>query len=198
MLNPGIKRLKIEASLPDLLPKLYINKGKLAKAQEFFDKMPEHMNSAYEKACNLFAKQILAKVRKAIATGTPPPAPNVSWPPLAPKTLKIYEKWGYDEASPWLLLGQMLQEVNIFKNNRGRYYVGFKPNTKAIQPNPNSTSTKPRPTIAKLANMLERGGDYHPPRPLFNPAYVAAGGKERLENFILRELKNVFNSKRIW
>lgn len=179
-------------SLNALLPEVYINPLDQKRLEYFMQKFPQMVTSAYDQAAFRFARQVLAIVRKAISTGMPPPGGGVSWAPLAASTMKNYTRWGHSNAHPWYVLGQMLREVNIQRNNKNRYYVGFPRGVAAKNPNPNGKGK--RPSLSALAKMLESGNDYRPGRPLFNPAFKSAGGKPRLQKFMVEELKKAFRS----
>lgn len=181
------KRIPLEA----VLPQVYVNPLDQRRLEIFMQRFPQMVNQAYDQASYRFARQLLGIIRKSLSTGLPPPGGGVSWAPLAPNTLKMYSRWGHENSHPWYVLGQMRREINIFKNNRGRYYVGFPRGVTARHPNPDNKS-KRRPTLAALAQMLESSTDYRLGRPLFNPAFKSAGGKKRLQKFMVEELKNAF------
>lgn len=191
MLFKGPSRLSINTSAASLIPEVYVRPLDQRRIEIFFQRFPHLVEQAYDQACFRFARQILGIIRTALRTGMPPPGGGVSWAPLQPKTIYAYTKWGHPNAHPWYVLGQMLREINIQRNNRHRYFVGFPPGITAVHPNPNSKSKK-RPTLAQLAATLESTTDYRAGRPLFNPAFKSAGGYERLQKFVVQELKRVF------
>lgn len=153
------------------------------------------MRKAYEKGAKRFAEILLQIVKRALATGTPPPGSGVSWKPLSEKTLKAYKSWGYEDAHPWYVIGQMYRRVRI-QQSRGRnktIIVGFPSGVRATHPNKKTRSNlSQRPTLTALAKQLEEGTAKVPPRPLFSPAFKAAGGKARLSRFIVEELRKEF------
>lgn len=174
---------------------IYVNPRDQRKAIEFFRRCPEIMRKAYEKGARRFATILLQIVKRALATGVPPPGSGVSWPPLSEKTKKAYKSWGYENAHPWYLIGQMYRRVGIFatRSQNKELRVGFPQGVRATHPNKKSRSNlNQRPTITRLARMLEEGTDGIPPRPLFAPAFKAAGGEARLNHFIVEELKKEF------
>lgn len=169
---------------------IYVDPRMVAKAEKLLREFPEEAYQAYQRGVFRFARQVLAIVRKAFNTGMPPEGSGVSWPPLSPETLKQYEKWGYSTTTPYNLTGQIRKKVNMFKNSRNLTYVGLPRGEVAINPKPKKKGeTEGRPTLAKLVSWLEAGSDWAPPRPIFNPAYKAAGGNTRLEKFIIQELR---------
>lgn len=150
---------------------------------------------AYQKGAKRFADILLQIVKRAIATGVPPPGGGASWQPLTDKTKKAYKSWGYENSHPWFLIGQMYRRVGI-QQSRGRnkeIIVGFPTGVRATHPNKNSRSNlSTRPTLTTLARQLEEGTGKASGRPLFAPAFKAAGGKNRLSRFIVEELRKEF------
>lgn len=183
-----LDRIPIEVAIPEV----YINPADIARLEDYLRKAPNFIREAYDRACFRFARQVLAIVRKAIRTGVPPPGGGVNWKPLSEKTIKAYTRWGHPNAHPWYVIGQMSREVNIFKSNKNRSYVGFPRGMTARHPNPNYKRGN-RPTLAALANFLENQHDVHYPRPLFNPAFKSAGGKERLSKFVVQDIRRTLN-----
>lgn len=152
------------------------------------------MRKAYEKGARRFGTILLDIVKRAIATGNPPPGSGVSWPPLSEKTKKAYTSWGFPNAHPWYVIGAMHRRVGIFiTRGKKAVYVGFPQGVRATHPNKNSRrNLNTRPTLQALAKLLEDGGGRVPPRPLFAPAFRAAGGTQRLNRFIVEELRKEF------
>lgn len=188
------RRHSIKSPLSDLsylIPEIYVKPLDQRRLEIFFQRFPHLVEQAYEKATHRFAVILLGIIRKAISTGMPPPGGGASWAPLTEGTIKNYTKWGHGRAHPWYVLGQMRREINIFKSNKKRVYVGFPRGVTATHPNPNSRS-KSRPSLATLAASLESDTDHRSGRPLFNPAFKSAGGYERIQKFIIQELKKVF------
>lgn len=173
---------------------IYVNPRDQQRALEFFRRCPGIMRKAYEKGTRRFSEHLLRIVKRAIATGNPPPGSGVSWAPLKDSTKKAYKSWGYEGAHPWYVIGQMYKLVGIYTTRQKKnIYVGFHQGVKATHPNRNSRrNLNQRPTLAGLATMLERGTSTTPGRPLFGPSFKAAGGKERLTRFILEELRKEF------
>lgn len=180
------RRIPLEACLPQV----YVNPLDQRRLEYFMQKMPHLVQQAYDQATFRFARQLLGVIRRALRTGIPPPGGGVSWQPLAERTIKMYTKWGHQNAHPWYVMGQMLREINIFKNNKRRMYVGFPRGVTARHPNPNYKGKSP--SLSYLALILESDTDYRPGRPLFNPAFKSVGGKPRLQRFMVQELKKVF------
>ena len=180
------KRIPISAAIPQL----YINPLDQKRVEYFFKKMPHLIEEGYKNGCYRFCRIVLGIIRKAISTGNPPPGAGVSWAPLSAKSLELYQRWGHSKTHPWYVLGEMLRQVNIFVNNHQRFYVGMPRGVMATHPNPKHRGQKY--TLATIASYLEAGGDHYPPRPLFNPAFKSAGGKERLTKFVVEDLRKLF------
>lgn len=194
MIFDSPRRLAIKSPLSStelLIPQIYVRPLDQRRIEIFLQRFPQTVEQAYEKASMRFATLVLGIIRKALSTGVPPPGGGVSWAPLAPGTLKAYARWGHTKAHPWYVLGQMRREINIFKSSKNRAYVGFPRGITAIHPNRNGRARK-RPTLAALAKSLESSTDYRRGRPLFNPAFKSAGGYQRIQKFIIQELKNSF------
>lgn len=195
MLFETSKRESIFIPLPSL--QIYINPSQAARAEYLLKHIPNKMKTAYEKGAMAFAARVLKIVKRAMATGMPPPGSGVSWKPLADKTTRMYDKWGHSNSHPWYVIGEMHNLVNVFKNSRGNYYVGFKTGQKATNPNPNG-QTENRPTLSKLSHILESTGDNHTARPLWQPAYDSAGGKAKLAEILVKELRAQVRSMKGW
>lgn len=172
---------------------IYVNPRDQRKAMEFFRRCPEIMRKAYDKGARRFGTILLQIVKTALATGNPPPGSGVSWPPLSPKTLKTYKSWGHEGAHPWYVIGQMYRRVGVFATRQKKnVYVGFPQGVKAVHPGNIRGNLNSRFTLKKLAIILEHGAGRMPARPLFKPAFKAAGGKQRLNRFIVEELRKEF------
>lgn len=173
---------------------IYVNPRDQQKALEFFRRCPGIMRKAYERGTRKFSEHLLRIVKRAIATGNPPPGSGVSWAPLKESTKMSYKSWGYEGAHPWYVIGQMYKRLGIYTTRQKKnIYVGFPQGVKATHPNRNSRSNlNYRPTLTSLARMLESGTSTTPGRPLFAPSFKVAGGKERLTRFILEELRKEF------
>lgn len=171
---------------------IYANPRDQKKAEELLRRFPEIMCKAYERGAKRFATILLRIVKTALATGNPPPGSGVSWPPLSPKSKKAYKSWGFPNTHLWYVIGAMYRRVGI-QRSRGRkkeFLVGFPQGVRATHPNKNARrNLSLRPTLSGLAKLLEEGGGRVPPRPLFGPSFKAAGGKQRLNRFIVEELR---------
>lgn len=185
---------RISINIP--MPQVFINKSQLARAEYLLKNMPNTMRQAYDRGCLAFATRVLRIIKRAMATGMPPPGSGVSWAPLKEKTLKMYEKWGYSGAHPWYVIPEMHRLVTTYRNSRGDYYVGFKRNVRAT--NPNSKSTSSRPTLSHLSHILEMDGDMHTGRPLWDPAFKSAGGKAKLGELVVKELRAQVRALKGW
>lgn len=172
---------------------VYANPKQQKKAEELLKKCPQLIRNAYDKSTRRFAKIILQIVKESFMTGLPPIGSGVSWAPLAPRTIRSYNSWKYTGYHLYYLIGQMYHRVGIYqsrtKNREVR--IGFPQGVRAIDPNPRqrSGSLKSRPTLNTLMAILEGGTNRIPPRPLFRPAFKAAGGAKRLTKFFIEDLR---------
>lgn len=172
-------------------PKLVVPEIKLygnwLKAEEVIDKLAPQIQKGYDIAVNKFANRILTIVRKAIRTGTPPPGGGVHWEPLAPSTLKRYKN--YPDHHLYHLTGLYGRSVGLF-HYKSRTLVGLPINKKR--------SSQGGLTLNELAKILEFGtggvgggksSGTIPPRPLWAPSLKAAGGRKKLKQEIITEIR---------
>lgn len=191
-LTPNMREVdRVPLSLP--IPEgVYIQFTGQRRFEYLMSKIPDVMQQAANRGIMRFAKIVLQIVKKSMATGIPPSGTH--WAPLKDRTKELYTKWGYPNAHPWNVMGELHRNVGIFKNRKNTW-IGFPNGVSATNPNPKG-QTSNRPTMNKLSKMLEWDGDYHTGRPLWNPAYNAAGGKSRLTRFIVEELREEVNKYR--
>ena len=178
--------------IPDIsIEAAYIHPENIEKVEKLIEAMPEIETVAYQKACTNFGKMLAKYVRKCIMSNTPPE--GVQWKPHSDDYLKKYDVKGF-----WYLSGQMLQSIKL-RQYQGGYYVGPKPNEKAVDPvNKYGRSRPSKLTLIQLALILEGGTEgrsnskFHndiPPRPLFRPSFEAVGGTERLKKYLIANLR---------
>lgn len=184
------KSVNITLSTPVGPLEIYVDKRKQARAERLIAKTPSILTEGYAKGTEKFGNQLLRIVRRSLNTGVPPRGSGVSWPPHAPGTLKKYggptmlKK--YRDHTMLNLTGQYARSVTLVKGKK-RTFVGLPIGIKKIT----YTGKTSRKTLNQIAIMLEYGSrdGNLPPRPLWNPAFKAAGGKAALQKEIRNEIR---------
>lgn len=166
---------------------IYVDPRDQKKAQRLLDRQPEILRRAYNNAAMEFAKKLLRVVKTCLNKGQPPPGQGVSWPPHSPHTIKRFG------AHPLLhLTGQYAREVQIMKNKKnGRIMVGV-PNVikeRQTSKSQGGTTTNSIRTLNQIAYILEIGTSNIPPRPLWKPAYQAAGGNKEIRKLMVKHIR---------
>lgn len=181
------KSVNITLSTPVGPLEIYVDKRKQARAERLIAKTPSILTEGYAKGTEKFGNQLLRIVRRSLNTGVPPRGSGVSWPPHAPGTLKKYKKYKkYRDHTLLNLTGQYARSVTLVKGKK-RTFVGLPIGIKKIT----YTGKTSRKTLNQIAIMLEYGSrdGNLPPRPLWNPAFKAAGGKAALQKEIRNEIR---------
>lgn len=175
------KSVNITLSIPVGSLEIYVDKRKQARAERLIAKTPSILTKGYEKGTEKFGNQLLRIVRRSLNKGVPPRGSEVSWPPHAPGTLKEY-----GDHTMLNLTGQYARSVTLVKGKK-RTFVGLPIGIKKIT----YTDKTSRKTLNQIAIMLEYGSrdGNLPPRPLWNPAFKAAGGKAVLQKEIRNEIR---------
>lgn len=184
------KSVNITLSTPVGPLEIYVDKREQARAERLIAKTPSILTEGYAKGTEKFGNQLLRIVRRSLNTGVPPRGSGVSWPPHAPGTLKKYgdhtilKKYG--DHTMLNLTGQYARSVTLVKGKK-RTFVGLPIGIKKIT----YTGKTSRKTLNQIAIMLEYGSrdGNLPPRPLWNPAFKAAGGKAALQKEIRNEIR---------
>ena len=160
---------------------IYVDPVKQRQAERLIAKTPSIMKLGYELGTRKFGNQLLRIVRRSLNTGVPPRGSGVSWPPHAPGTI---EKYG--DHTMLNLTGQYARSVTLVKGKK-RTFVGLPIGIKKIT----YTGKTSRKTLNQIAIMLEYGNrdGNLPPRPLWAPAFKAAGGKAALQKEIRNEVR---------
>lgn len=183
------KSVNITLSTPVGSLEIYVDKRKQARAERLIAKTPSILTKGYEKGTEKFGNQLLRIVRRSLNTGVPPRGSSgVSWPPHAPGTIKKYKKYKkYEDHTMLHLTGQYARSVTLVKGKK-RTFVGLPIGIKKIT----YTGKTSRKTLNQIAIMLEYGSrdGNLPPRPLWDPAYKAAGGKAALQKEIRNAVRN--------
>lgn len=135
---------------------------------------------AYNKASYEFSLKYLRIVKKSVSTGTPPP--GAYWPPMALSTLQRYSK-EYPEHKLYNLTGFLYKNINIWK-----YKSYTRVGVQSKRRHPKIDGQKSTLTMVELCNLLERGGNNIPARPLWKPSYRAAGGDPMVKKMVLKVL----------
>ena len=160
---------------------IYVDPVKQRQAERLIAKTPSIMKLGYELGTRKFGNQLLRIVRRSLNNGLPPPGSKVSWPPHATATLKKYG------AHTLLnLTGQYARSVTMV-TQKDRTFVGLPPGLRKIT----YSGRTSRKTLNQIAIMLEYGSrdGNLPPRPLWKPAFEAAGGNVVLEKEIRNQLR---------
>lgn len=181
------KSVNITLSTPVGPLEIYVDKREQARAERLIAKTPSILTEGYAKGTEKFGNQLLRIVRRSLNTGVPPRGSGVSWPPHAPGTLKKYKKYKkYGDHTMLNLTGQYARSVTLVKGKK-RTFVGLPIGIKKIT----YTGKTSRKTLNQIAIMLEYGSrdGNLPPRPLWNPAFKAAGGKAALQKEIRNEIR---------
>lgn len=178
------KSVNITLSTPVGPLEIYVDKREQARAERLIAKTPSILTEGYTKGTEKFGNQLLRIVRRSLNTGVPPRGSGVSWPPHAPGTIKKYKKYG--DHTMLNLTGQYARSVTLVKGKK-RTFVGLPIGIKKIT----YTGKTSRKTLNQIAIMLEYGSrdGNLPPRPLWNPAFKAAGGKAVLQKEIRNEIR---------
>lgn len=178
------KSVNITLSTPVGPLEIYVDKREQARAERLIAKTPSILTEGYAKGTEKFGNQLLRIVRRSLNTGVPPRGSGVSWPPHAPGTLKKLKKYG--DHTMLNLTGQYARSVTLVKGKK-RTFVGLPIGIKKIT----YTGKTSRKTLNQIAIMLEYGSrdGNLPPRPLWNPAFKAAGGKAALQKEIRNEIR---------
>ena len=175
------KKVNINISLPIGSVQIYVDPRKQMQAEKLITRTPQIMQRAYDLGSRKFGNQLLRIVKRSLNTGVPPPGSKVSWPPHATATLKKYG------AHTLLnLTGQYARSVTMV-TQKDRTFVGLPPGLRKIT----YSGRTSRKTLNQIAIMLEYGSrdGNLPPRPLWQPAFEAAGGNKVLEKEIRNQLR---------
>lgn len=175
-------RLPVLANL-----QIYVDKRDQEKAQRLLDRQPQILRKAYENGAKEFGAILLKIVRTCLNKGEPPRGQGVSWPPHSPHTIK---KFGNH---PLLhLTGQYARSVKIMKNKNGNIFVGVpqvmkeRMTSKSQEGRSSGNSIR---TLNQIAYILEVGTSRIPPRPLWKPAYQAAGGPKKVREIMVKHIR---------
>ena len=175
------KSVNINISTPIGPLEIYVDKREQARAERLIAQTPSILTKGYAKGTEKFGNQLLRIVRRSLNNGLPPPGSKVSWPPHATATLKKYG------AHTLLnLTGQYARSVTMV-TQKDRTFVGLPPGLRKIT----YSGRTSRKTLNQIAIMLEYGSrdGNLPPRPLWKPAFEAAGGNVVLEKEIRNQLR---------
>lgn len=160
---------------------IYVNKAQQARAEKLIQSVPSILTKSYENGTRKFGEKLLRIVKKCLSTGKPPAGSEVSWPSHAISTVKAL---GEHTLLNWT--SQYKKSVNIY-HQRNRTYVGLPNNVKKIRKKGKESGK----TLNQIAILLEYGSrdSNLPPRPLWAPAYKAAGGTKVLQKILRNEIR---------
>lgn len=181
-------------SIPKL-PNLGIEiklEGQWQSLEQLPTKIAKSMATGYEKATDQFANRLIKVVKRSIASGTPPPGGGVYWQPLSNK----YQK-KVGEHLPYYLTGLYYRSVKLRKS-KTRFFVGVG-SEKASGGGSRIRKGRSKLSIAAVARILEYGtlDGSIPARPLWAPAIKSIGGKAKLKQMIILEVRRSLSSKGI-
>ena len=160
---------------------IYVDKTQQARAEKLIQSVPSILTKSYAEGTRKFGEKLLRIVKKCLSTGMPPAGSGVSWPPHAESTVKSL---GEHTLLNWT--GQYKRSVNIY-HQRNRTYVGLPNNVRKIRKKGKESGK----TLNQIAILLEYGSrdSNLPPRPLWAPAYKAAGGTKVLQKILRNEIR---------
>ena len=169
---------KVNITLPkvsDLVLQVKLN-GEWQKVEYLVSNLGPSMQRGYDKAVSKFSLNLLAIVKKSLTLGIPPVGGGVTWQPLAPSTIERY-----GQHPIYNLTGLYSRSVGLFRY-KSRVLIGLPINRR---------SSQKKLTMNQLAIMLEFGSpdDRIPPRPVWAPSLKAVGGKNKLKQLILTEIR---------
>lgn len=175
------KKVNINISLPIGSVQIYVDPRKQMQAEKLITRTPQIMQRGYDLGSRKFGNQLLRIVKRSLNTGVPPPGSGVSWPPHSVATLKKY-----GSHTLLNLTGQYARSVTMV-TQKDRTFVGLPPGLRKIT----YSGRTSRKTLNQIAIMLEYGSrdGNLPPRPLWKPAFEAAGGNVVLEKEIRNQLR---------
>lgn len=170
---------KVNITLPkvsNLVLQVKLN-GEWQKVESLVSNLGPSMQRGYDKAVSKFSRNLLAIVKKSLTLGIPPVGGGVTWQPLAPSTIERY-----GQHPIYNLTGLYSRSVGLFRY-KSKVLIGL--------PIGARRSPQKKLTMNQLAIMLEFGSndDRIPPRPVWEPSLKAVGGKNKLKQLILTEIR---------
>ena len=192
------RRVNINMPSPNKLVDLHLT-GDWQQVIIGMDSASQEVLKGYNAAVEEFSSKVLKIVRTAILTGQGPN--GVRWEPHSPKYTRSYG------AHPiYRLTGQYYNAVGVY-GNRSRTWIGLPYNARYQRTGTHSL------TLNQIAKILEygRGGgsgsnyiegedeedyavdnstSYMPARPLWAPAFLEAGGNDKLEARLLYHIRS--------
>lgn len=192
------RRVNINMPSPNKLVDLHLT-GDWQQVIIGMDSASQEVLKGYNAAVEEFSSKVLKIVRTAILTGQGPN--GVRWEPHSPKYTRSYG------AHPiYRLTGQYYNAVGVY-GNRSRTWIGLPYNARYQRTGTHSL------TLNQIAKILEygRGGgsgsnyiegedeedyavdnstSYMPARPLWAPAFLEAGGNDKLEDRLLYHIRS--------
>jgi len=169
----------VNISLPkisDLVLQVKLN-GEWQTVEALVSNLGPSMQIGYDRAVDKFSRNLLAIVKKSLTLGIPPMGGGVTWQPLSPATI---ERWGQHPI--YNLTGLYSRSVGLYRY-KSRVLIGLPIGTRR--------SSQKGLTLNQLARILEFGSNDGriPSRPVWSPSLKAVGGKNRLKQLILTEIR---------
>lgn len=170
---------KVNITLPklsDLVLQVKFN-GEWQKVEALVSNLGPSMQRGYDKAVDKFSRNLLAIVKKSLTLGIPPVGGGITWQPLSPATI---ERWGQHPI--YNLTGLYSRSVGLYQY-KSRVLIGLPIGTRR--------SSQKELTLNQLAKILEFGSNDGriPSRPVWAPSLKAVGGRGKLRDLILTEIR---------
>lgn len=157
----------ININFPSPVPQIELSRGSQWKLTErVLTTLPDAVRRGYDSGVNKFSRTLLQVIKRAIATGTPPKGSGITWQPT---------KRGN---KPYYIQGEFYRSIGLYKY-KSRTLVGM----------PINIRHRKGLTLNQLAILLENGSPRIPARPLWRPAYKAAGGNTAMKKVLLTEIR---------
>ena len=169
----------VNISLPkisDLILQVKLN-GEWQTVEALVSNLGPSMQIGYDRAVDKFSRSLLSIVKKSLTLGIPPVGGGVTWQPLSQATI---ERYGQHHI--YNLTGLYSRSVGLYRY-KSRVLIGL--------PIGIRRSSQKKLTLNQLAKMLESGSSDGriPPRPVWAPSLKAVGGKNKLKQLILTEIR---------
>lgn len=157
--------------------------GQWEQLDKLADRFVPSVQKGYQNGVNLFARRLLAVVKRALATGTPPPNSGVRWTELSDSYVKRYGRHPI-----YHLTGLYFRSVDLWEY-KSRTLIGLPVNKRR--------AGSGGITLNQLAVILEYGSrldgtwatGYIPARPVWGPSLKSVGGPEELKKTILTNIR---------
>lgn len=144
-----------------------VSYGELEKALRFYKGTMQTMahwsdTSGGGRFTILISRTFIAQLKKWMLQG----GLSLNHPAYNSKYKKFKDKYGKYGQKPWMLFGNVYENIDVIWRGKHTRTVGIKRSIKVNRKYGGPIS------IAKYAAINEFGGKFHPPRPLFQPAML--------------------------